>query len=278
MESALLSPATRGTCGAEPETALRGQADPGTTRDTSVDKALALLNSFEIGDDAVGVSELARRVGIPKSTAFRLLSILEANRMVVRDGNRYALGYRLFELGQRVPDLQPNRLRDVAAPYMEDLHQLSGENVHLSVLDGSDVTYISKVFGHRRSPCPTAIGRRAPAHCTAGGKAQLAFSDPDQVRAMVSTGLRRRTPYTIVAPGLFVRELEQVRRRGFAFDREEAQIGVTCIAAPILGNGRAAVAALSISGPVGRFDPRRYTRQLCLVAAQVARRLAAGAS
>jgi IclR family KDG regulon transcriptional repressor len=265
MDTALLSPAQH------------GQADLGATRDTSVDKALALLNSFEIGDVAVGVSELARRVGIPKSTAFRLLSILEANRMVVRDGNRYALGYRLFELGQRVPDLQPHRLRDVATPYMEDLHQLSGENVHLTVLDRSDVTYISKVFGHRRSPCPTAIGRRTPAHCTAGGKALLAFSGPDRVRAVLSTGLTRRTPYTIVAPGLFVRELEQVRRRGFAFDSEEAQVGMTCIAAPILVNGRDPVAALSISGSVGRFDPRRYARQLCAVAGQVARDLEAGA-
>jgi IclR family KDG regulon transcriptional repressor len=265
MKSAMLSPAPQ------------GQTDPGSARDTSVDKALALLNSFEIGDLSVGVSELARRVRIPKSTAFRLLSILETNGMVVRDGNRYALGYRLFELGQRVPDLQPHRLRDIATPHMEDLYRLSGESVHLAVLDGCDVTYLSKIFGHRQSPCPTAIGRRTPAHCTAGGKALLAFSGPDRVRAMLSTGLIRRTPYTIVAPGLFVRELEQVRRRGFALDAEEAQIGVTCVAAPILSKDRHAVAALSISGPVGRFDPRRYTRQLSAVAAQVARRLAAEA-
>jgi DNA-binding IclR family transcriptional regulator len=249
---------------AEPEA---GAADrPGAP--TSVSKALQLLDAFRLAGPSLGVSELARRAGVPKSTAFRLLAYLEQGGYVERTGTDYRLGWRLFELGNRVHHCRPRGLRDLALPYLSELYVSTGNVVHLGVLEGNDVVYLEKIHGHRAVRTPTTVGGRMPAACVGLGKAMLAFTDPGTARRVVTAGLERRTPYSIAEPGRFLHELGRVRTNGIAFDREEAALGLTCVAAPILVEGRA-VAAISVSGSTTRFNPSVNAAHVRRAAAQI---------
>ncbi len=251
-------------------TAIRALTPSAQSGETSVDKALGLLSLFGVADRTVGVSELARRAGLPKSTAFRLLNILEANRLVERQGRQYALGHHLFELGQRVPFCQPGSLRDVSAPFLDDLRRASGETVHLAVLDGLEAIYIDKIHGRAESRCPSAIGRRVPANCSGVGKALLAYSDMAGITEVFRDGLRRRTPYSIILPRLMAEELQRIRQNNVAFDNEEAKVGINCVAAAVLDSSGRAIASVSIAGPVGRFNPKRFARAVDQAARSIA--------
>ncbi len=234
------------------------EASPSGDLDTSVGKALALLEAFRTTCRPMGVTELARLAHLPKSTAYRLLAILRQWNLVERSGSDYCLGKHLFELGNLVPYCQPRGLRDVALPYLMRLYEASHETVHLAVLDGTDVLYIEKIYGHNPCKAPTYVGGRMPVECAALGKAMLAFSDKEAVLRVLSRGLQRVSPYTIVQPQHFVDQLGTIRQEGVAFDREESTIGLTCVAAPVLGPGGKAIAAVSLVGPTYRFKPDEF--------------------
>jgi DNA-binding IclR family transcriptional regulator len=239
---------------------------------TSVGKALALLDALGAGGLSLGVSELARRVDLPKSTAFRLLSCLEDGGYVVRRAREYSLGRRLFELGNQIAYCQPSGLRDIALPFLSDLYERTHQTVHLAILDGVDVLYLEKLFGHQSTKSPSHVGRRVPAACCGLGKAMLAFSSPAVVDQVVAHGLRPRTRYTISVTQLFLEELELIRQQGVAFDREEVALGLTCVAAPILHGGRA-IAAISVTGSTTRFDPTSIVPAVRQVAAEISERV-----
>ncbi|UGB40685.1 IclR family transcriptional regulator [Nocardioides sp. cx-173] len=235
---------------------------------TSVSKALRLLASFRGVGPVAGVSELARLTGLPKSTAFRLLAQLEASGYLERSGTDYRLDRMLFELGNCVPMCSHGDLRSIAGPFLSDLFLRSRYVVHLAVLDGVDVVYLDKIHGHGNVRVPTKVGGRMRASCSALGKAMLPFGHREAVEQILQEGLARRTPHSIAAPGLFVSELNQVRKHGVAFDREEAALGLTCVAAPIISQG-VAVAAVSVSGPTGRFDPVALAKQVQSAAREI---------
>lgn len=238
---------------------------------TSVTKALQLLDAFRGAAGALGVSELARRSGLPKSTAFRLLATLESGGYVERVGRAYQLAWRLFELGNGVSACRPKGLRDVAMPFLSELHVRTRLVTQLAVLDGGDVIYLEKIRGHAALRIPTNVGGRVPANCSGLGKAMLAFSDPETIREVVEEGLARRTPYSIVDPGRFLAELRRIHASGVAVDREEAALGLTCVAAPILYEGRA-IAAVSVSGPSTRFNHRALAPEIQRIAAEISKR------
>jgi IclR family transcriptional regulator, KDG regulon repressor len=239
---------------------------------TSVGKAMALLAAFDRAAP-IGVSELARKADLPKSTAFRLLAVLEQWQLVERVDTRYRLGTKLFELGNRVAYCCPHGLREVAHPFLEELHEATHEIVHLAVLVDYDVLYLEKVFGHNPVRSPSHVGGRVPAHCSAIGKAIMAFGEPEYVERLLASRLERRTPYTIVEARLLREELESIRKSGVAFDREGARLGLSCVAAPIRDRRGQAVAGLSISGATTRFDPGRYASYIRRVAASIGDRL-----
>ena len=238
---------------------------------TSVGKALALLEAFESIDVSLGVSELARRAGIPKSTAFRLLAILEERRVIERQGTRYTLGKRMFEIGNRVSFCRPHSLRDTALPHLNDLYELTHETVHLAVLDGTDVLYVEKLFGHHQVRVQSAVGGRVPAYCSAIGKAMLAASDAETTSAVLARGLSARTGYTIVARSMFELDLSAARTNGIAFDHEEFSIGVNCVAAPIVSRTGRLVGGVSVCGPTGRFSPTGCASSVAQVARAIGR-------
>lgn len=233
---------------------LQSRREARETAQTSVTKALSLLDAFRGVGPVAGVSDLARVTGLPKSTAFRLLNQLVASGFLDRHGTDYRLDQHVFELGNCVPMCAPGDLRSIAAPFLSDLFPSSRTVVHLAVLDHTDVLYLDKIQGNSTVKVPTVVGGRIPASCSALGKAMLPFGHKDVIEQILQAGLTRRTRYSIAAPGLFLAELQQVRQHGVAFDREEAALGLTCVAAPIVWRSRA-IAAISTSGPTGRFDP-----------------------
>ena len=259
-----------------PVTSIEGRGDAATT--ASVTKALRLLDVFRTDGPVLGVSELARQAGVAKSTAFRLLALLEDAELVERDGRGYRLSWRLFELGTSVQRRWPTGLREIAAPWLGEVFvRTSGASVHLAVLDGADILYLDKVSSPRSPRIPSAVGGRAPATCTALGKVILGHSSAPVVRSVVERGLSRRTAYSIVEPGRMLAELKRVRRSGIAVDREESLKGITCVAAPVIV-GPSVVAAVSVAGTTRQLDGGQIERLVRWAAQHVALDLGASSS
>lgn len=232
---------------------------------TAVDKALVLLKALAGEDQDIGVSELARRAGLTKSTAFRLLGILQRNELVERVGSNYRLGTQLFDIGNRVYGPTPQLLQERLLPHLVDLYELTHETAHLAVLRGTEIVYVNKIHGHRAAHALSRISARLPAYCTGVGKALLAF-DHDAAEAAIAAGLSARTEYTLTDPDRFRADLRSIRQEGIAYDRQEAALGLTCVAVPIMGPAGRPVAALSVSGAAHRFDPSRFAPALRRVA------------
>ena len=190
-----------------------------------LDRVTAVFEAFGEHDEGLGVSELARRANLPKSTVSRIVADLVGQRFLERDGDKLYLGIRLFELGQTVQ--RPRELRTLALPVMTDLRNLTGHTVHLAVLEGGDIVFLAIVRGW---PTPKPLGRvggRLPAHATALGKAILATSARDVVESVVNGGLERRTTRTICEPAALLRELTETRRSGTATEWEECATGIS---------------------------------------------------
>jgi len=238
---------------------------------TVLERAFRLLDAFGSEGRCLGLAELARSSKLPKATTFRLANQLVELGALERNLGGYTLGMRLFELGSMVS--AQRRLRDAALPLMEDLYEATHETVHLAVRDGLRVLYIEKIRGNRSAPTRTQIGTRRPLHCTALGKAILAQSDETLTQAVIDAGLTRFTPYTITSPQRLLGELDTARREGVAYDREEFQLGVTCVAAAVIGHGHDVHAALSVTGLTGRFHTERQAAAVRTATLTVSRQL-----
>jgi IclR family acetate operon transcriptional repressor len=226
-----------------------------SSNDAVLNRAFRLLDAFRVGASELTLDELAAASGLARSTAHRLAGQLVSLGLLERSTRGWRLGMTLFELGQLVPRQQ--RLRDVALAYMEDLYEATKETVQLAVLDESEVLYVEIISGHRKVATPSRRGGRMPAHCTALGKAMLAFSD-DVGRSWIERNhpLVTRTARTLADPRELAKELQDIRRAGLAYDREESTPGLVCVAAPLLTSDGTARAAMSVSMPSGgRITP-----------------------
>jgi DNA-binding IclR family transcriptional regulator len=220
---------------------------PVETPTAVIDRIALILDAFD-GPGRLTLAQIVRRTGLPRSSAHRMLERLVQLRWLRRSGRDYELGMRLVELGSLA--VHQDRLVRAAGPLLSELHRATGLAVHLAALHAPDVVYLEKVGD---APIPTRVGAREPAHCTAVGKAMLAFTDHD---ASVDL-LVRKTRYSISNGSQLALELAKVRAHGVAFEREESSPGFGCVAAPIGGPGEA-VAAVSVCGPMNRmkFDQR----------------------
>ncbi|MCL2482545.1 MAG: IclR family transcriptional regulator [Propionibacteriaceae bacterium] len=220
------------------------QIDPAVS---SVGRAFALLSVFQSRDRELTAAELARRSGLPRSTAYRMageltgLGILEQTL----DG-RFRLGLKLFELGQLA--LYQRGLRESAACFLADLSNATRQAAHLAVMDNCEVVYLDII---RPSPPPrlrSRVGGRLPPTVTGVGKAILAFSPPEVVDEVIARGLPRLTTNSITDEARLRAELVKIRRTGLAFDHQEQAVGTSCCAAPIFGANHQVVGAVSVSG------------------------------
>ncbi|MFC3241066.1 IclR family transcriptional regulator [Gordonia humi] len=218
---------------------------------------MLILHAFEVDDHDLPLAEIVRRTGLHKATVHRLARELVEARMLDRTEIGYRLSGGLFELGMRAS--VERSLLEIAMPFLQDLYARTRETVHLGVLDGHEVLYVAKIGGHRQASAPSRTGGRMPLHCTGIGKALLAHSDVELRQEVLSAPLARRTPRTIIAPGLLAAHLDTVRENGIAFEYEESTIGIACVAAPILDVGtNDAVAAVSVTGPLTRYRPEPH--------------------
>jgi len=231
-------------------------ADIGSSA-SSATKALALLDCFRQNSNPMGVTELARRTGLPKSTAFRLLTHLEEIGYVGRDGRRYRSGWLLFELGTGVNSIAPVRMRNISLPHMADLFAQTRQTVHLGALHGREIIHVARMRGAQSAVSPIRFGGRGPATCSAMGKIILAHRPPEVIQQVLSGPLERMTRYSIIAPGVLFQQLRDARERGYAAEREETAIGLVAIAVPI-HRGRSVVGALSIAARSTGFDEQTY--------------------
>ena len=234
-----------------------------------IERMTAVLGTFTANHDRMGVNEIARRAGLPTSTTSRLVGSLVRHGYLDRDGHRVCVGLRLFELGKLSG--QPNELRSLALPTMADLRNATRQTVHLSVLEGTEVVYIGILHGADSSALLSRVGGRLPAYATGAGKALLAFSEPEVVERVIDEGFVAFQPGTITDPGSLRRELEAIRRTRLAYSNAEAGPGVAGAASPILTPDARVVAALSVSGRIGGFDPHRIGSAVHLAAAHLGR-------
>jgi len=232
----------------------------------SLDRAFDLLE--RLVDGPQGLSELAGASGLPLPTVHRIMRSLAAGGYVRQEpSRRYALGPRLIRLGESAG----RTLGAWALPHLRQLVAEVGETANLAILEGDAVVYLAQVPSRHSMRMFTEVGRRVPPHCTGVGKALLAQLSDEQVLALCRrTGMPAQTSHTITNPEVLLRELVEVRARGYAVDDAEQEVGVRCVAAPVLG--APAAVAVSVSGPSGRLTHERVEEiGPCLqrVAAQV---------
>lgn len=253
------------------------------TRDdrAAIDKAFSLLSSFGAqASTGVGVSELARRSELSKSTTFRVLKMLERNGAVERVGSNYRFGRHLAQLGTAVYAPGHELVRDVLTPFLADVYEQTHQTVHLAALHSTEVVYLAKLYGHHGVTTPSRVGGRVPAHCTAVGKVLLAYA-PDAFDLVLEGPMESLTDRSITDPVVLTSQIVKVRREGLAFECGESSPGVSCVAVPVIGVTGRPVAALSVSIPCDHVEEHRYAaalRQVSHVASQTARRAGLGAT
>ncbi len=221
----------------------------------SVVRALSVLDCFAEARQPLSIAQISRAVAVSRSSAYRLLRTLQTRGYVMETPSapgRYQLGPRILDLASCF--LERFDLRDVARPHLIQLRDLSQETVHLVIPDRGQVIYIDKVETNQPVRMVSAIGRHAFMHCTAVGKAILAFLPNPEVEAIIrEQGLAAHTANTITDAARLEAHLREVSAHGFALDDEENEDGIRCIGAPVLDQRKVPVAAISISGPAYRF-------------------------
>jgi len=239
------------------------------------DGPLGILELFCSAGPDLSHIELSERLDLNKSTAHRLLRVLEQHRFLEKSSNsgKYRLGLKLFELGSRaIANLD---LGERALSYLERLALETRETSHLCVLDDGEVAYVEQVEGSHTVRVPSLVGRRYPAHCGAAGKTLLAFQPEDEVQELVKRqGLRGYTRNTLITLAQLSEGLRLVREQGYAVDNEEFEEGLQRIAAPIRDYSGKVVAAISIAGPTFRITQEQLPT-LALIVTNAAKELSA---
>jgi DNA-binding IclR family transcriptional regulator len=219
-----------------------------------LDRALGILDLLWKEGPELTLVELTERLGLNKSTVRRLIKVLEQYRFIEQSprNGKYRLGLKLFEMGSSV--MAHLDLRERARPYLERLVFEAGETAHLCILDEGEVVYLEKVETQRTVRIPSSVGRRNPAHCTAVGKAILAFLPENELGDVIQKrGLRAYTRNTITTLAQLKRDLQLVRQRGYSLDNEEIEEGLKCIGAPVRDYSGKVIASVSIAGPAFRL-------------------------
>lgn len=237
--------------------AASAQDDSGSSRNPIqvIDRMMKLLDVLSYYPEPVSLKLLAQETGLHPSTAHRILSSMAASGFVERgEPGAYGLGIRLLTLGNLVKSRI--NIRETALPLMQRLHQQTGESVNLGIRQDDEIVYVERTSSGRSAVrIVHIVGARAPLHNTATGKLFLASDGPAATREYARrTGLSGITPNSITELGALEKELDRVRRHGVAYDIDEIEIGVRCIAAGIRDDSGDMVAGLSLSSPSDRFN------------------------
>jgi len=242
----------------------------------SVGRAVRILELVADHPGQLGVTELGRRLGVHKATAFRLVSTLAEGGLLERDPatDKYRPGFGLVRLASTA--LAGLDLIRQARPVLERLAEHTQETVNLAVLEGREVMNIDQVAGSHAVVNVNWVGKRTPLHCTSNGKVLLANLPKRERERALARPLARGTPRTIVDPEVLRTQLHQARARGYASTVEELEVGLNAVAAPVREPGGDVVAAVSVAGPAYRLTPARIpeiAQAVVASAAEISRRM-----
>lgn len=243
---------------------------------SSVDRALQLLEAIAINKGGITLAELAKELQLPKSTAHRLLETLKSRNYIEFEpgSEKYSIGLKAVEVG--VSGLTNLGVVDVAVHYLWDLALTTGETSFLGVFNEGEIVYLYKTEGTQSIRTTAQLGSRKPVHCTALGKAILSSYSLEEVDRILETkGMERFTEHTITDRQKFHEELSKTRIQGYAVDDEEIEVGLTCLAVPVFNYTGRVIGAISIAGPTLRMVQNRgaFTEKLMETALQISRRL-----
>lgn len=244
----------------------RGRADREAGASKSLQKALRILLYMGDNGPALGVTQLAAGLSLNKTTVHRLLHAMEKFDLIERnpESERYRLGLKLHELGTRA--VESRTLRTEAHRFLLELARTTHETVSLAVPGPGGVLCLDRVDSRASIiTVQTPIGTRFPAHCTAAGKAALAYLPDEEVDAIISVmGLTRYTPNTITSVAELNKSLREIAERGYALDSQETERGLSGVAAPVWSSDRRMIAVVGIAGPTTRFRGKELTRKIGL--------------
>lgn len=220
----------------------------------ALERALDILDAFTLVTPELSITKLAERTGLPKSTVIRLVSILVERRYLERpaDSESVRIGVRAFEVGSVY--IQSTSLETEARPIMARLAEQTGQTANLGILDSRDVVHLAVAAPDRPLRYWATIGKREAAHYTGLGKVLMAALSDDELDRFFRAGtLARKTAKTLADPAALRTDLELTRARGYGVDDEESNVGIYCIAAPIVDHEGTVIAAISISGSKAEF-------------------------
>lgn len=225
---------------------------------TVLARTMDILDCFSEQAPRIGLQDISAQSGLPASTAHRMLKELsQLGVLDYDDGDkRYSVGTRLWEIGE-LSDVSLG-LRESALPYMLELYEAAGENVHLAVLSGAEALYVARLIGHRSVPTMSRMGGRLPLHTTGVGKVLLAFQPDEFVDDYLGQALARPTAYSVTSVSRLRGEIDQTRISGFATTSQEMTLGNVSIAVPITDARVRVVAAISLVLHTARADVRRF--------------------
>jgi DNA-binding IclR family transcriptional regulator len=222
----------------------------------ALDRGLQILEHLATSQNGLTLSQLARNLKMPKSSVHRLLLTLKQHRFLCLDEatGHYRLGLHLFSLAHKA--LGGIHLRTLALPFIRTLMEKTGLTVHLAVFEHDEVIVIEKAQPPGGLPVATWVGKRLDLHCTALGKAYLAYRPDEEIDSLIKRhGLLRHNENTLVSVRRLKENLSLIRRKGYALDDEEEEIGIRCIGAPVFNGQLASVAAVSVVGSTARIGP-----------------------
>ncbi len=235
---------------------------------SSVTSALRLLKTFTAEEPEIGISSLAKRLGVAKSTAHRLATTLVAEGFLEQnpENGRYHLGLTLFILGAEMRNSMDMSAR--LKPLLRAMRDSTDETIHLAILDHTSIVYLHNLESRQAICIRSSSGTRKPAFCTSEGRVLLAFSSADTVSSVLKQKLLPRTPATVTDPAQLAQILAEVRRCGYAIDDQESEIGVRAIAAPIRDLTGEVVAAASVAAPAQRLSKMGLRKMMPVMLAE----------
>ena len=230
-----------------------------------LDRTIAVLQTVADADTDLAAAEIARQLRLHKSTVHRLLAVLEHYRLIKRGPEgTYRLGTRLIELGESA--MARLKLGEHAKPFLQALTKETGEGAHVTILNGAEMLSIAHVEGRWSLQSLTRTGQTTQVHCTAAGKAVLAYLSEDVCDDLIARlRMVRNTRHTIVKPSALKTELVRVRTIGYAIDDEEFEEGLRCVGAPVFDHRGHVIASISMAAPVFRLRKERLAQVARLV-------------
>lgn len=231
----------------------------------SLARAMQVLECFSVEQPELGPSEIAKMLGMQKSTVYNILSTFHKCGYLVQNPktSKYYLGLKVLHLGYIVNS--HHGMRDIFLPYLTRIAQETREMCYFGILNDMEVLYIESTYPSTQQQTRNILGERAPLYCTGLGKAMLAFLPEAQAEQIITGPLKAYTGCTITDPQVLRNNLEEIRQNGYAMDNMEHEYGIRCVAVPVFGTSGQVIAAVSVSGPSPRFDPETIVKDAKII-------------